>query len=210
MKKTIKACIGCDLDIGKHAHNGREVMMMPDIADEVIVDEIQGEGSITRMKNAPIINIPQRRLFDVCLELNKLAFPVSRHDDALFYIRPDMCIRQQDFDAIKNEMGRPFSTHYEGEKQHPKALVDELIYLPTTDDLFFMTSSIVNQLTETLTSGWFAYTNVKPGEAEVEVAFRGQGATPWFALADAWIQVQKWKLKSINDGQLRENPDDNG
>lgn len=154
-------------------------------------------------KEAPILNIPQRKLFDVCLELNKLAFPVSRRDDALFYIRPDMCIRQQDFDAIKNEMGRPFATTFESEQPHPRALVDEFIYIPTEADLFKETHGTVNQLTETLTSGWFAYTNVRESD-EFSPFLKGNGATPWFALADAWIQVQK--IKTQNDLKVSDIP----
>lgn len=136
-----------------------------------------------------VIHIPTRKLFDVCLELNKLSFPISRRDDALFYIRSDMCIKQTDFVTILGDNGRA----YQGEKV---SLIDELIYIPTESDLFKETHGIVNQLTETLTSGWFAYTNIRA--TEESNFMRGNGETPWFALADAWIQVQKWKLQTNN------------
>lgn len=163
---------------------------------------------IEQQKTKPIVNIPHKKLFEVCLELNKLAFPISRRDDALFYIRPNMCIRQQDFGAIFQENGTPFgyritdltNTKIDWGKPRP-ALVDELIYVPTLDDLFKQTHGTVNQLTETLTSGWFAYTGVRPITTEQKPEdllpdfIKGNGETPWFALADVWIQVQKWKLK---------------
>lgn len=161
---------------------------------------------IERQTGAPTINIPQKKLFDVCLELNKLAFPVSHRDDALFYIRPDMCIKQRDFDAMLDETGRPYSKWNmpkpKNKSDMQPRLIDEIIYIPTEDDLFHETFGTINQLTETLTSGWFAYTNIRVEEGSPEF-FKGNGATPWFALADAWIQVQQWKLKSINDGQLK-------
>lgn len=149
------------------------------------------------------MNIPEKKLFDVCLELNKFAFPVSRRDDALFYIRPDMCIKQQDFGALYEENSRPFGyrmTDLANVKidwsEKRKSLFDELIYIPTEADLFKETHGTVNQLTETLTSGWFAYTTVRT-EPESPEFIKGNGATPWFALADAWLKVQK--LKTLND-----------
>lgn len=172
--------------------------------------------NITASTDKPVMNIPQRKLFDVCLELNKLAFPISRRDDALFYIRPDMCIKQQDLNVILAENGFAYGynsvlrqvsiTTTEMKNVEPirgRNLKDELIYIPTEADLFKQTHGTVNQLTETLTSGWFAYTNVRA--AEGESFMRGQGATPWFALADAWIQVQK--LKTQNDLKANDIPD---
>lgn len=168
--------------------------------------------NIESQKTAPVINIPERKLFDVCLELNKLAFPISRRDDALFYVRPDMCIKQQDFDAILNETGYRWKLKI-GDKmsgsgfiyEEHKSLIDELIYIPTEADLFKETHGTVNQLTETLTSGWFAYTTVRATEGENFM--RGQGATPWFALADAWLKVQK--LKTQNDLTAEDIPNEN-
>ena len=135
--------------------------------------------NITTQEN-PTINIPQRKLFDVCRELNELAFPISRRDDALFYLRPDMCIRQQDFSAIYDENGRT---------KTPDIL--EFIYIPTTDDLLKATHGTVNQLVESNTAGWYVYTSVDPKQDGNLI--KGNGATPWFALADAWLQVQRWK-----------------
>lgn len=155
--------------------------------------------NIESQKTSPVMNIPEKKLFDVCLELNKLTFPVSRRDDALFYIRPDMCIKQRDFGAIQSEFGRAYGFKKNGEIENKvvtNSLVDELIYIPTEADLFKETHGTVNQLTETLTSGWFAYTTVRI-ESESPEFIKGNGATPWFALADAWLQVQK--LKTAND-----------
>lgn len=127
------------------------------------------------------IDIPKREMFDVCLKLNKLAFQPSRRDDALFYLRPDCCIQQKDFDAIRNEWGRSLMPN-----------IKELPYIPTEADLFHALSSDLNQLTLTNTSGWFAYTNVQAEEKAPLI--RGQGETPWFAMCDAWIKIQEWKL----------------
>lgn len=135
--------------------------------------------NIEKMKTAPVISTPQKKLFDVCLELNQLAFPVSRRDDALYYLRPDMCIRQRDFDVIRGENSLAMTPN-----------TQELVYIPTMNDLFHATPDL-EQLTKTNSSGWFAYTNVQPEESAQLI--KGNGATPWFALADAWIQIQKWK-----------------
>ena len=135
------------------------------------------------MKTEKVMNRPKGTLFEVCKELNNLAFPVSRRDDALFYIRPDMCVRQQDFDAILDERNKPFATS-------KRPLIDELIFIPTEADLFRETPD-VNQLTKTNTAGWFAYTGLRPQE-DADY-FRGNGITPWFALADVWIQIKRWK-----------------
>lgn len=155
--------------------------------------------NITASIDKLVINIPQRKLFDVCLELNKLAFPIGRYDDAVFYLRPNMLIHQQDFDTIFSEDGHAFSNSQRG-------IISELVFYPTTADLFKQTHGTVNQLTETLTSGWFAYTNVRSGD-EFSDFIKGNGATPWFALADAWIQVQK--LKTQNDLKASEIPNEN-
>lgn len=166
--------------------------------------------NIETSTDKPIVNIPQRKLFDVCLELNKLTFPISRRDDALFYIRPDMCIKQQDFDAVLGEDSRPWSGQWQKELESGvvmgglRSILDELVYVPTEADLFKQTHGTVNQLVETLTAGWFAYTNVRSGD-EFSDFIKGNGATPWFALTDAWIQVQK--LKTQNDLKANDIPD---
>lgn len=136
--------------------------------------------NIEIQKSSAKTDIPKREIFDVCLKMNKLAFQPSRRDDALFYLRPDCCIQQKDFDAIRNEWGRPFMPN-----------IKELPYIPTESDLFYALSSDLNQLTLTNTSGWFAYTNIILDDGPI----RGQGETPWFAMADAWIKIQEWKLK---------------
>lgn len=155
------------------------------------------------------MNIPEKKLFDVCLELNKLAFPFSHRDEnSLFFVRPDMMIRRQDFEIILGDDERQYSRWFNEEQKKkttkgnpPQRLIDEVIFKPSYEDLFKETHGIVNQLTETLTAGWFAYTGVRPvptDQKEKDLLpdfIKGNGATPWFALADAWIQVQKWKLQ---------------
>lgn len=127
------------------------------------------------------INIPKREVFDVCVKMYELSFQASRRDDAVFYLRPDMCIKQSNLDSLVNEYGRPLSSS-----------IKDLVYIPTEGDLFHALSSDLNQLTLTNTAGWFAYTNVRGDD---EQFIRGQGETPWFAMADAWIKVQEWKIK---------------
>ena len=139
--------------------------------------------NIERQKTAQKIEVPKREMFDVCLKMNQLAFQPSRRDDALFYLRPDCCIQQKDFDAIRNEWGRPYLPN-----------IQELPYIPTEADLFHALESDLEQLTHTNSAGWFAYTNVQTEENAPII--RGQGENPWFALADAWIKVQEWKLKT--------------
>ena len=140
---------------------------------------------IEKQKTFSVVQVPKTELFDVCNELNRLSFPVSRSDYALFYIRPDMCIRQQDFSAIYDERGRVLTPN-----------IKELIFIPKEEDLWHELTGTVNQLTQSNTAGWWAYTNIMP-ESSNDI-LRGNGATPWFALADAWIQVQKWKLQANN------------
>lgn len=164
-------------------------------------------ADITVNSAVAAVTIPQRTRFDVCLEMNKLAFPASRRDDALFYIRPDMCIQQRNFDSILDGKGMPFGFQYVRgveDKLLKHNLIDELIFIPTEKDLFSTLSGTLNQLTETLTSGWFAYTGVR---GEDEMFIKGQGANPWFAMADAWLLVQKWKTKG--DLTAQDIPDGN-
>jgi hypothetical protein len=135
--------------------------------------------NIELQKTKTVIDIPKREIFDVCKELNRLSFQASRRDDALFYIRPDMCISQQNLDSLVNEWGRPLSSS-----------VQDLIYNPTVADLFHALDGDLNQLSLTNSAGWFAYTSIRLDDGTI----RGQGETPWFAMADAWIKVQEWKL----------------
>lgn len=152
--------------------------------------------NIEIQKTAPIMNIPKRNVIDVCFELNKLGFPFSHRDEnSLFFIRPDMCLRRRDFEVILGTDGKQFSRWFQDPHQTDKdlspRLIDEIIFFPTESDFFRELSGTLNQLTETNTSGWFAYTNVRDNN---EQFIRGQGENPWFALADAWKVVQEWKL----------------
>jgi hypothetical protein len=190
MKVTIGACDDSTCEVeGKHVHYKDEVHMIADNVDAAEFTQYEGEG-IRKMVSVPPAEIPKRDMFDVCKELNRLSFQSSRRDDALFYIRPDMCIRQRDFDSIRGEHGQAYGGRYSGETDI-RSLRDEIIYIPTEADLFHALESDLEQLTHTNSAGWFAYTNIRLDDGTI----RGQGENPWFALADAWIKVQEWKLK---------------
>jgi hypothetical protein len=140
--------------------------------------------NIERSKTPQKVDVPNREIFDVCRAMKELAFQASRRDDALFFVTPNHCIHQRNLDSLVNEYGRPLSSR-----------VDDLIYIPTEADLFHALDGTIDQLTLTNSAGWFAYTNIQSEENAPII--RGQGETPWFALVDAWIKVQEWKLKTV-------------
>lgn len=106
--------------------------------------------------------------FELCKELNLHGFPQKRKDDAWYYLRPDMLILMRDSEMLRDESKNMIH-------------VSECIYRPTTDDFIEYLGTDLQNIVQTVRSGWFAYTNSTLGEG---VTTRSGGDTPWLALAN--------------------------
>lgn len=110
--------------------------------------------------------------FELCRELHKYGFPAKHHDEAFYYIRPDVLFRQDNADCLKAEDKRTTLN------------LQECIYLPSTDDFVDFLGSALQQVIQTERSGWFAYTWSTLGEG---ITTRSGGTTMWLALANVCL-----------------------
>lgn len=120
--------------------------------------------------------------FELCRELNKFGFPQTRRDDGYYFVRPDMLINMKDVDCLYGVDKRPFAP-----------LFDNLIFYPQFEDLLNFVQEDLQQVVQTVSSGFFAYINSKkiPG-----ATIRSTGSTAWLALASA---IYAWYLEQQAD-----------
>lgn len=108
--------------------------------------------------------------FELCRDLHVKGFPQRRSDQALYYIRPDLLVHMIDNDVFYGEDGKSQYNFFE-----------TAIYRPELQDFIDFLGSDLQQVTQTVRSGWFAYTNSTKGEG---ITTRSGGISAWQALAN--------------------------
>lgn len=114
----------------------------------------------------------QLSVFELCRELHKYGFPQERHDEAYYYVRPDVTFRMDNSDMLRD-----------GDTRISMAISD-CIYRPSIDDFIDYLNTALQQVIQTERSGWFAYTWSTLGEG---ITTRSGGDTMWLALANVCL-----------------------
>lgn len=108
-------------------------------------------------------------VFELCRELNLKGFPQKRHDEAYYFIRPDVTFRMDNSDVLRD-----------GNSKIPSS-ISECIYKPTIEDFVEYLGMDLQNVVQSVRSGWFAYTNSTLG---IGITTRAGGDTMWLALAN--------------------------
>jgi len=125
-------------------------------------------------------------VFELCRELHLKGFPQQRFDEAYYYIRPDLIVRMDNLDALKTPIGE---SRYASD-----ANISEFIYAPRIEDFIEYLGMDLQNVVQTVRSGWFAYTNSTLGEG---ITTRSGGTTMWLALANVILARYLEKDKQI-------------
>lgn len=115
--------------------------------------------------------------FELCRELQKYGFPQKRFDEAYYFVRPDLLVRMDNIDMLKSYSGGRYCSF-------EPANISELIYMPHVEDFVEFLGVDLQNVVQTIRSGWFAYTNSTLGEG---ITTRSGGADMWLALANVCL-----------------------